>query len=365
MHAGSRDGRIPLAQVISIHGMSNDKVTIALDAMGGDHGPSVVVPAAVSMLNKHAYLHIILVGDAATLGAMVTGDVQAFAPRLKVQHASQVVLMDELPSQALRHKKDSSMRVAINLVKNGLADGCVSAGNTGALMATARFVLKTVPGIDRPAICALIPSHGGHTHMLDLGANADCTPEQLFQFGVMGAALAESVYHIASPRVGLMNIGEEEIKGIEKVRDAGKLLETSHLNYVGFVEGDDIFSRDVDVVVSDGFVGNVSLKTIEGLAKMIGQMLREEFRRTLFTRLRALVAMPVLHALKQRMDPRHYNGASLLGLRGVVVKSHGSADSVGFASAIRVAILEIQNQVPQRISRLLEVQLPNTGTGDT
>ena len=343
--------------------MSNDTVTIALDAMGGDHGLSVVVPAAISMLNKHAFLHVILVGDAAIINPMVAGDVRAYAPRLKVQHASQVVLMNELPSQALRHKKDSSMRVAINLVKNGQADGCVSAGNTGALMATARFVLKTIPGIDRPAICTLIPSHGGHTHMLDLGANADCTPEQLFQFGVMGAALAESVYHIESPRVGLLNIGEEEIKGIEKVRDAAKLFGASHLNYIGFVEGDDIFSRDVDVVVSDGFVGNVSLKTIEGLAKLISQMLREEFRRTAFTRLLALAALPVLHALKRRMDPRHYNGASLLGLRAVVVKSHGSSDSVGFASAIRVALLEIQNQVPQRISRLLEVQLPNTGTG--
>lgn len=343
--------------------MSTNIVTIALDAMGGDHGPSVVVPAAISMLSKHAFLHVILVGDSAVINPMVAGELQAYAPRLKVQHASQVVLMDELPSQALRHKKDSSMRVAINLVKNGTADGCVSAGNTGALMATARFVLKTVPGIDRPAICALIPSHGGHTHMLDLGANADCTPDQLFQFGVMGSALASSVYHIESPRVGLMNIGEEEIKGVERVRDAGKLLEASHLNYIGFVEGDDIFSRDVDVVVSDGFVGNVSLKTIEGLAKLISQMVREEFRRSAFTRLLALAALPVLHALKRRMDPRNYNGASLLGLRGVVIKSHGSSDSVGFASAIRVAILEVENQVPQRIGKLLEVQLANTGTG--
>ena len=343
--------------------MSKQTVTIALDAMGGDHGPSVVVPAAINMLSKHGFLQVVLVGDSAVIHPMVSGELQAFGPRLKVQHASQAVLMDELPSQALRHKKDSSMRVAINLVKNGTADACVSAGNTGALMATARFVLKTVPGIDRPAICALIPSHGGHTHMLDLGANADCTPDQLFQFGVMGAALANSVYHIESPRVGLLNIGEEEIKGIEKVREAAKLLEASHLNYIGFVEGDDIFSRDVDVVVSDGFVGNVSLKTIEGLAKLISQMLREEFRRTAFTRLLALAAMPVLHALKRRLDPRHYNGASLLGLRGVVVKSHGSSDSVGFASAIRVAILEVQNQVPQRISKLLEKQLANANTG--
>lgn len=341
--------------------MNNSKVTVALDAMGGDHGSSVVVSAAVSMLAKNAFLHIILVGDVARLGPAVAGDVAAFGERLQVQHASQTVAMDELPSQALRHKKDSSMRVAINLVKSGRADACVSAGNTGALMATARFVLKTLAGIDRPAICALIPSHGGHTHMLDLGASVDCTPEQLFQFGVMGSALAGAVYHIESPRVGLLNIGEEEIKGIGKVRAAGKLLSGSHLNYIGFVEGNDIFSKDVDVVVTDGFVGNVALKTIEGLAKMISTYIRQEFRRSAFTRLLALAALPVLHALKQRLDPRHYNGASLLGLRGVVVKSHGSSDSVAFASAIRVAILEVQNQVPQRISKLLEVQLAASG----
>ncbi|MGH8415310.1 MAG: phosphate acyltransferase PlsX [Gammaproteobacteria bacterium] len=337
--------------------MNNNTVTIALDAMGGDHGPSVVVPAAVDMLSRHAFLRVILVGDSATLNPMADRHRAVYGERLKVQHASQVVLMDELPSQALRGKKDSSMRVAINLVKVGSADACVSAGNTGALMATARFVLKTVPGIDRPAICALIPSHGGHTHMLDLGANADCTPEQLFQFGVMGSALASAVYNIKSPRVGLLNIGEEEIKGIEKVREAAKLLSASHLNYIGFVEGDDIFSKDVDVVVADGFVGNVSLKTIEGLAKLISQLIRQAFRRTAFTRLLALAALPVLHSLKRQLDPRHYNGASLLGLRGVTVKSHGGSDRVAFASAIRVAILEVQNQVPQRIGKLLESQL--------
>jgi phosphate acyltransferase len=338
--------------------MNNTIVTIALDAMGGDHGPSVVVSAAVTMLQKNPFLHIILVGKPEMLEPMAQRHHAAFGARLEFVPASQLVLMDELPSQALRGKKDSSMRVAINLVKSGRADACVSAGNTGALMATARFVLKTVPGIDRPAICALIPSHGGHTHMLDLGANADSTPEQLFQFGVMGSALASSVYHIQAPRVGLLNIGEEEIKGIEKVREAAKLFTTSHLNYIGFVEGDDIFSRDVDVVVTDGFVGNVSLKTMEGLAKMISQYIREEFRRTSFTRLLAFMALPVLRALKRRLDPRHYNGASLLGLKAVVVKSHGGSDSVSYASAIRIAILEVQNQVPQRISRLLEQQFP-------
>ena len=336
----------------------NETVTIALDAMGGDHGPSVTLPAAVTMLSKHEFLRLILVGKQEVLEPLVERQGGRYGDRLKVHHASEEVSMHELPSQALRGKKDSSMRVAINLVKNGEADACVSAGNTGALMATARFVLKTVSGIDRPAICALIPSHGGHTHMLDLGANADCTPEQLFQFGVMGSALASAVYGIREPRVGLLNIGEEEIKGNEKVKEAARLFNGSHLNYIGFVEGNDIFSKDVDVVVTDGFVGNVSLKTMEGLAKLISQIIREEFRQTLFTRLRALIAMPVLHAIRRRLDPRHYNGASLLGLRGVVVKSHGGTDSVGFASAIRIAILEVQNRVPQRIGALMEEQLP-------
>ena len=335
----------------------NKTVTITLDAMGGDHGPSVTVPAALSMLAKYDFLRLILVGREEVLEPLVARQRARYGERLSVQHASEEVSMQELPSQALRGKKDSSMRVAINLVKEGRADACVSAGNTGALMATARFVLKTVPGIDRPAICALIPSHGGHTHMLDLGANADCTPEQLFQFAVMGAALASSVYNLPEPRVGLLNIGEEEIKGVEKVKDAAKLLAASHLNYIGFVEGDDIFSKDVDVVVADGFVGNVSLKTMEGMAKMISQIIREEFRRTSMTRMLALLAMPVLRALRRRLDPRHYNGASLLGLRGVVVKSHGGSDSVGFANAIRIAILEVQNQVPQRIGVLMESQL--------
>jgi glycerol-3-phosphate acyltransferase PlsX len=343
----------------------NKTVTIALDAMGGDHGPTVTLPAAVTMLSKHDYLSLILVGRQDVLEPMVARERARYGERLRIQHASEEVTMHELPSQALRGKKDSSMRVAINLVKDGTADACVSAGNTGALMATARFVLKTVSNIDRPAICALIPSHGGHTHMLDLGANADCTPEQLFQFGVMGSALASAVYNIREPRVGLLNIGEEEIKGNEKVKEAARLLTGSHLNYIGFVEGNDIFSRDVDVVVTDGFVGNVSLKTMEGLAKLISQIIREEFRHTLFTRLRALIAMPVLRAIRKRLDPRHYNGASLLGLRGVVVKSHGGTDSVGFASAIRIAILEVENQVPQRIGALMEAQLPPPAAAET
>lgn len=339
----------------------NQTVTIALDAPGGDYGVSVTVPAALNALSRYPFLSLILVGRSEVLDPLVARHKVRYGERLTVQHASEEVSMHELPSQALRGKKDSSMRVAIDLVKEGRADACVSAGNTGALMATARFVLKTVNGIDRPAICALIPSHGGHTHMLDLGANADCTPEQLFQFGVMGSALASAVYNIPSPRVGLLNIGEEEIKGNEKVKEAARLLgEAGRINYIGFVEGNDIFSKDVDVVVTDGFVGNVSLKTMEGLAKMISQIIREEFKRTAFTRFLAFTALPVLHAIRRRLDPRNYNGASLLGLRGVVVKSHGGSDMVGFASAIRIAILEVQNQVPQRIGALMERQLPQS-----
>jgi len=329
------------------------QLTLALDGMGGDHGPSVVVPAALSFLKKRDDINLILVGDETVLSRHLDGCDPSISHRVHIHHASQVVSMEDLPSQALRGKKDSSMRVAINLVKSGDAQACVSAGNTGALMATARFVLKTLPGIDRPAIICPIPSKGGHTHMLDLGANADCTAEHLLQFAVMGSALATAVHEMDSPRVGLLNIGEEEIKGTETVRDASSLLGGSHLNYIGYVEGNDIFSGDVDVVVSDGFVGNVSLKTMEGVAKMIGAYIREEFNRNILTKILGLVAMPVLSALRRRTDPRRYNGASLVGLQGIVIKSHGGADEVAFENAIRIAALEVEKDVPARISRLL------------
>ena len=273
--------------------------------------------------------------------------------RLRIQHASEIVGMTELPPKALRKKKDSSMRVAINLVKSGEADAVVSAGNTGALMATARFVLKTLPGIDRPAIISAIPSIGGHTHMLDLGANAECTTEQLFQFAVMGSVMANAVHGIEHPRVGLLNIGTEEIKGNEQLQEAARLLSSSQMNYIGFVEGDDVYLGEVDVVVCDGFVGNVALKTSEGVAKLLGHMMKEEFTRNLFTQASALAAKPVLNALKQRMDPRKYNGASLLGLQGIVLKSHGGADEVAFQHAIETAITEVDKQVPSKISHLL------------
>ncbi len=328
--------------------------TIALDAMGGDFGPDVVVPAALSVLRRHGGdIRLILVGDQAKIEERLKA-AGGSDDRLSIRHASQQVAMDELPSHALRNKKDSSMRVAIDLVQNGEADACVSAGNTGALMATARFVLKTLPGIDRPAICTSVPSMKAHTHVLDLGANVDCTSEQLFQFAVMGSVLSSAVDNVERPRVGLVNIGQEEIKGNERVKVAAQMLGESNLNYVGFVEGDDVYKGDVDVAVYDGFVGNVALKTSEGVAKMIGHQMKHEFNRNLLTRLAGLIALPVLNALRRRFDPRRHNGASMLGLRGIVIKSHGGADQLAFANAIEIALLEVEKAVPDRIASQLE-----------
>ena len=328
------------------------RLTIALDAMGGDHGPQVVVPAALQYLLKTKDMALILVGKEDQLLCLLDGT--DFGDRLSVRHSSQEVAMDESPSKALRGKKDSSMRVALDLVKRGEAQACVSAGNTGALMATARFVLKTLPLVDRPAIITAVPSLKGSTHVLDLGANVDCTAEHLFQFAVMGSELVTAVDGIGAPRVGLLNIGEEEIKGNEQVKQASKLISGSDLNYAGFAEGDDIYKGNFDVIVCDGFVGNISLKTSEGLARMIADFIKLEFSRNLLTRLAALVAMPVLKAFRRRIDPRRYNGASLLGLRGIVIKSHGGADALAFANAIKVAVLEVREDVPQRISTLLQ-----------
>ncbi len=332
--------------------------TIALDAMGGDHGPEVVVPAALRFLrSQNGGVKLILVGDRNELEQRLEAAGATSETNISIQHASQTVAMNELPSHALRNKKDSSMRVAINLVNDGLAHACVSAGNTGALMATARFVLKTLPGIDRPAICTMMPSIKGHTYVLDLGANVDSSSEHLFQFAVMGSVLASAVDNIDSPRVGLLNIGEEEIKGNERVKVAAQLLAGSDLNYTGFVEGDGIFSSNVDVVVCDGFVGNVALKSSEGVAKMIGHYMKREFSRNVFTKLAALLAAPVLKSFRTKIDPRHYNGASLLGLRGIVIKSHGGADELAFANAIKIALVEARKNVPQKIHANLETLL--------
>ena len=324
--------------------------TIAVDAMGGDHGPHVTVKAALRILHRHEDVNIILVGLEDAIQAELKAQRSKTSPRLRVHHASEVVKMDDPIKVALRVKKDSSMRMMAELVKRGGADAGVSAGNTGALMAVSRFVLKTLPGIDRPAIATALPSSKGSTYVLDLGANVDCAPEHLLQFSIMGAALAGAIEDIERPSIGLLNIGEEDIKGNDAVKQAGELLKASGLNFRGNVEGNDIFRGTVDVVVCDGFVGNVALKATEGLAKLISQQLRGAFRKNLFTRLGAFLAMPVLHAFKRKLDPRRYNGASLLGLNGIIIKSHGSADVFAFEQAITKAVEEVRGGLLRRIA---------------
>lgn len=325
-------------------------ITVAIDAMGGDHGPHVTVPAALAYLKRDAEVNIVLVGLAGVIEAELQSLKASVTSRLRIHHASEVVTMDDPPALSLRNKKDSSMRVAINLVKTGEANACVSAGNTGALMAISRFVLKMLPGIERPAIAGMMPTLNGHTHVLDLGANVDCTANHLLQFAVMGAMLVSAVEHKESPTVGLLNIGEEDIKGNEVVKQTAELLRQSHLNFHGNVEGNDIYKGTTDVVVCDGFVGNVALKASEGLVQMLATFLRQEFKRNILTQLAGLIAYPVLSAFKKRLDHRRYNGASLLGLRGVVVKSHGSADSFAFQFAIERAVEEVRNGVLRRIN---------------
>ncbi len=322
--------------------------------MGGDHGPRVTVPAAVKFLEHTPDATMILVGREEDLRAQLSAAGVAASDRLRIHHAPELVHMDEPPASALRNKRDSSMRVAIDLVKQGEADCCVSAGNTGALMAMARFVLKMLPGVERPAIASYLPTQRGRTVMLDLGANVNCTPEHLLQFAHMGSALASAIDGSERPSVGLLNIGEEDIKGNEVTKTAGDLLRASGLNFHGNVEGDDIYKGTTDIVVCDGFVGNVALKTSEGLAQMLGAYLREEFTRGAVSRLIAVIALPVIRRFKTRVDHRRYNGASLLGLRGIVVKSHGSADAFAFGFAIERAFDEVRNGLLDRIRERME-----------
>lgn len=321
--------------------------------MSGDLGAEVVVRAAAATLGKYKNLELILVGDQEELTRLVA-NIVGDHPRLRIQHASEVVAMSEPPAESIRKKKDSSMRVAINLVKEGAAHACVSAGNTGALMATAKFVLKMLPGIDRPAIIAELPSIGGSVHMLDLGANTQATADHLFQYAVMGSIVAADIMRMDSPRVALLNIGAEDTKGHDTIKDAAALLTESTLNYVGFVEGTDILSGKADVVVADGFTGNVSLKTMEGTVVLCKHYLKRAFTRNWFTRLQALLARNVLTSLAVDMDSRNYNGATLAGLNGIVIKSHGSADAYAFQHAIDTAIVEVRNQLPQQIGTLLQ-----------
>lgn len=314
--------------------------------MGGDHGLSVVIPACVRVVRKHSRLHLQLVGDKAQIERHLKRYPAATHAQFSIIHASEVVKMDELPSYALRSKKDSSMRVAINQVKEGYAQACVSAGNTGALMATARFVLKTLPGIDRPAIITQLPTIKGKTRVLDLGANVDSSADHLFQFAVMGSALTQALDHKSRPKIGLLNIGVEEIKGNDQVKRTAHLLsECKLMNYVGYVEGDDFFSGDVDLVVCDGFVGNSALKASEGLARLMLSTLKASFMRNWFTKIVGFLARPVLSHMRDRLDPARYNGASMLGLNGIVIKSHGSANAYAFQFAIEEAMHQIDCNV--------------------
>tara|TARA_B100000678_G_C18207168_1_gene501849 strand:- start:601 stop:1620 length:1020 start_codon:yes stop_codon:yes gene_type:complete len=329
-------------------------LTIALDAMGGDYGPSEIIPAALFSLKKYKQLNLILVGKEEILREELKKHNSLGHERISISHASEIVTMDEPPSQALRSKKESSMRIAIELVRDGHAKACVSAGNTGALMATARFILKMLPGMDRPAICTTLPGKKGCTHVLDLGANVDSSSEQLFQFAIMGAQLTSAVKNKDNPTIALLNIGEEDIKGNDRVKQAATLLEESHLNYVGYVEGNNLYTGDVDVIVCDGFVGNVAIKTSEGVASFLRYHVNKAFMSNIYSRFAALIAMPVLKSLESKIDPKRYNGASLLGLRGIVIKSHGGAERVSFATAIDEAIIEVKNNIPERINEKLE-----------
>lgn len=323
--------------------------------MGGDVGVAVTIPAALAFARRNPHASLLLVGDADLIRSTVS-DVRSRFPgiddaRLEVRHAEEIVLMDDPIEIALRRKRRSSMRLAIEAVRDGDAQACVSAGNTGALMAISRYVLKTLDGIDRPAIATALPNRtGGSTTMLDLGANVDCTAEHLLQFAIMGTALAQHASNAQLPSVGLLNIGEEIIKGNDVVKQAAELLRNSPLNFYGNVEGNDIFKGTVDVVVCDGFVGNVVLKSVEGLASMLASMIREEFYRNAFTKLLGAIAQPVLGRFRKRVDNRRYNGAALLGLRGIVFKSHGSADDYAFGFALQRAHDAVAAGVLSRIS---------------
>ncbi|MDR3492944.1 MAG: phosphate acyltransferase PlsX [Gammaproteobacteria bacterium] len=335
-------------------------MTIAVDAMGGDNGPPVVVPAALQVLIRHDNLVLILVGDESILQQqlLIHNKNNSIDPsRLIIRHTTQHVEMGESPALALRTKKDSSMRVAINLVKEEKAQACVSAGNTGALMATARFVLKTLPGIDRPAIISSFPTiaENKDMRMLDLGANVDSNAELLFQFAVMGSVLASAIDNIKNPKIYLLNIGVEDIKGNEQVKQAAQLLSQSPgINYQGYIEGDEIYKGEADIVVCDGFVGNVALKTTEGVAKFVGRFLKKAFARNILTKLAGLIALPVLKSLAKVIDPERYNGACFIGLKGIVIKSHGGASINAFSYAIEEAIRQVEHNIPYRIGAEVE-----------
>jgi len=334
-------------------------IKVSIDASGGDFGLSVTINAGINALKSYDDLNVIFVGDQTGIEKELqkNSSYSIFFDRIEITHATEVINMSDSPSVALRHKKDSSMRVAINLVKNGAADACVSAGNTGALMSIARFVLKTIKGVDRPAIMSAVPTLSGPTHVLDLGANIDSKPSTLLQFGIMGSIAVQNTENIESPSVGLLNVGSEELKGNEKSQETSELFKKSSLNYIGFVEGDDIYKGNIDVIVCDGFEGNIALKASEGVAKMFSYFIKKSFNKNLFTKLIALIAQPVMRDFKSKVNPGKYNGASLLGLKGVVVKSHGNADVDSFLQAIKEAYLEAHAKITDKISTQLTREL--------
>ena len=327
---------------------------IAVDAMGGDGGPEIIMPSVKDFLSENREVKIDVYGDEKILSKYLSLFDSDISRNLKIIHTDQKVLSEDSPSHALRHKKNSSMSMAIKSVKDKNAQACVSAGNTGALMAISRFILGTLDGIDRPAIESMLPSLNGHTHVLDLGANIDSKAEHLYQFAVMGSALSSVLDEKENPSVGLLNVGEETIKGNTQVKEAHDLLLTSKLNYVGFVEGDDIFCGNIDVIVCDGFVGNIALKTSEGTAKFISSILKNEFKKNIFTKIAGILSMKVLNSFKKVADPRKYNGASLLGLKGIIVKSHGGADSFAFNNSLKIALKEVNKDVPSCIDKKLK-----------
>lgn len=334
-------------------------LTISLDMMGGDYGPRSTIPAAIDAVEQFPHLTLILCGNSQYIQTELNKRDALTHPRLQVHHCEQVVNMDERPASALRSKRDSSMRVALDLVQQGKADACVSSGNTGALLAMAHYVLKTLPGIERPALISTLPTHKKRpVYLLDLGANITCDSEVLFQFAVMGAVMAEQVEQLENPKVALLNMGEEEIKGSDQIKHTAQLLnQTEQINYIGYIEGSDIFSGKADVIVCDGFVGNVALKTCEGIANLIINKLKKALNKNLMSRILGFLLMPALKKLYKRVNPDHYNGASLIGLGGIVVKSHGNASAIAFLNAIKEAVREVERQVPEKIKDKLEAAL--------
>ena len=327
---------------------------IAIDAMGGDFGPVVTIAGLARSLKMHNDLEAQIYGVEELTLPQLRDSGLIKSSRIDFFHSSETIAMDDKPAMALRSKKDSSMRRAVDSVKMETTDACVSAGNTGVLMGIARFVLKTLPGISKPAICGTMPGVNATSKLLDLGANVDCSSEDLLGFAIMGSVLTQFTSGVNKPTVALLNIGQEEIKGNEQIKRTAEILDRSNINYVGFVEGNDIYNGVVDVIVCDGFIGNVALKASEGAAKLLTEVARDEYRRNVVTKLIGALSLPVLKRLKQRVDPRRHNGASLLGLRGTVVKSHGSADELSFSNAIEVAFSETEQKIPKKIGSMLE-----------